>query len=144
MEIKERSTGGKQPKSSSDRVEMKSLLCLALVPLVLAAVVPAPAEVKPEEPKVEVAKKELPMAAAKDIYDAVRAHNRKAAKPGWGHFLCSPCQTVFDDVLDELEKEEEITEPLLQSALDNACDKWIIEEEEQVDSKRVCTYLHVC
>jgi hypothetical protein len=84
-------------------------------------------------------------------------------------FLCSPCKTVFTDVLQELESVEKITAEALKPAIDSACDKWtgkiqfvdnackeiaetavedlaqwLIDEEKKVNPERTCIYLHMC
>ncbi|KAI6200563.1 Saposin B-type domain-containing protein [Aphelenchoides besseyi] len=164
---------------------MKVLCLLALIPVLsLAAVVPfVPADVNVNskvetavvnakasvvEAKAQVAIPKVPLnEQAKQLLDMIRARNT-VDQPGL-HFLCSPCKTVFTDVLVALEDVETIEEPALKAAIEGACDawtgkfpfvdkvckkladvalddllKWLLEEEEKVNPERTCIFLHLC
>ncbi|KAI6236288.1 hypothetical protein M3Y95_00141600 [Aphelenchoides besseyi] len=165
---------------------MKVVCLLALIPLSLAAVVPfVPANVQVDskvaaavanaKAKTSVVQAEAHVAIPKDslneqakqLLDMIRARNT-VDQPGL-HFLCSPCKTVFADVLTTLEDVETVGEPELKAAIDGACDlwtgkfpfvdkvckkladvalddllKWLVEEEEKVSPQRTCVFLHLC
>ncbi|KAI6187306.1 Cyclin-dependent kinase 20 [Aphelenchoides besseyi] len=113
---------------------MKVLCLLALIPVLsLAAVVPfVPADVNVNskvetavvnakasvvEAKAQVAIPKVPLnEQAKQLLDMIRARNT-VDQPGL-HFLCSPCKTVFTDVLVALEDVETIEEPALKAAIE--------------------------